>query len=101
MILDDMVGTHRAVKRIGVGDAGPPTAAWRSTPCDDRIMGLLFDGRAADAVVNGHFGKMVGARPGPSMRNLAVDLACVLGKINTVDVARYHDTDSAQFTITQ
>jgi len=66
---------------------GPPSPV-------DRIMGLMFGARAADAVVEGAFGKMVSARGvAPACDLSLVDLSTVLGKIDTVDVARLYDTD--------
>jgi 6-phosphofructokinase 1 len=60
----------------------------------DRIMGLLFGARAADAVAAGNFGKMVSARGiAPACELSLVEITSVLGKINTVDVARYYDTE--------
>lgn len=60
----------------------------------DRIMGMMFGARAADAVANGDFGKLVSARGvAPACDLSLVDISSVLGKINTVDVARYYDTD--------
>ena len=66
---------------------GPPSPV-------DRIMGLLFGARAADAVADGEFGKMVSARGvAPACDLSLVDISTVLGKIDTVDVARHYDTD--------
>jgi 6-phosphofructokinase len=66
---------------------GPPSPL-------DRIMGLLFGARAADAVAEGHFGKMVSARGiAPACDLSLVDISTALGKIDTVDVARLYDTD--------
>ena len=66
---------------------GPPSPV-------DRIMGLLFGARAADAVAEGDFGKMVSSRGiAPACDLSLVDLSMVLGKIDTVDVERYYDTD--------
>jgi 6-phosphofructokinase 1 len=66
---------------------GPPSPV-------DRIMGLLFGARAADAVAAGDFGKMVSSRGvAPACDLSLVDIRTVLGKIDTVDVARYYDTD--------
>ncbi len=55
---------------------GPPSAI-------DRIMGVLFGARAADAVAENQFGKMASA----------TGIAPVLGKISLVDVERYYDTE--------
>jgi 6-phosphofructokinase 1 len=66
---------------------GPPSPV-------DRIMGLMFGARAADAVTEGDFGKMVSARGiAPACELSLVDISTVLGKIDTVDVARLYDTD--------
>ncbi len=66
---------------------GPPSPV-------DRIMGLLFGARAADAAANGEFGKMVSSRGiAPACDLSLVDIATVLGKIDIVDVARFYDTD--------
>jgi len=57
-------------------------------------MGLLFGARAAEAVAAGEFGKLVSARGiAPACELSLVDLSAVLGKINTVDVDRYYDTE--------
>src|SRR6266550_442316 len=66
---------------------GPPSPI-------DRIMGLLFGARAAEAVAAGEFGMMVSARGiAPACDLSLVDLSAILGKINTVDVGRYYDTE--------
>ena len=66
---------------------GPPSAV-------DRIMGLLFGARAAEAVAAGEFGRMVSARGiAPACDLSLVEIGAVLGKLNTVDVERYYDTD--------
>ncbi len=66
---------------------GPPSPV-------DRIMGLLFGARAADAVAEREFGKMVSARGiAPACDLSLVDISTVLGKIDTVDVARLYDTE--------
>jgi 6-phosphofructokinase 1 len=60
----------------------------------DRIMGLMFGARAADAVSNGDFGKMVSARGvAPACELSLNDISEVQGKITTVDVERYYDTE--------
>ena len=57
-------------------------------------MGLLFGARAADAVADGDFGKMVSSRGiAPACDLSMVDITAVLGRIDTVDVARFYDTD--------
>jgi len=66
---------------------GPPSAI-------DRIMGLLFGARAAEAVAAGEFRKMVSARGiAPAVEFSLVDISEVSGKIQTVDVERYYDTN--------
>lgn len=66
---------------------GPPSPI-------DRIMGLLFGARAAEAVAEGKFGKMVSARGiAPACDLSLVDISAVSGKIQTVDVDRQYDTD--------
>lgn len=66
---------------------GPPSPV-------DRIMGLMFGARAADAVAEGVFGKMVSARGiAPACELSLVDISTVLGKIDTVNVERLYDTD--------
>ncbi|MEP6743116.1 MAG: ATP-dependent 6-phosphofructokinase [bacterium] len=66
---------------------GPPSAV-------DRIMGLLFGARAAEAVANNQFGKMVSARGiAPASELSLVDISEVSGKIQRVDVDRYYDTE--------
>jgi 6-phosphofructokinase 1 len=66
---------------------GPPTPI-------DRIMGLLFGARAADAVAAGQFGKMVSSRGvAPACDLSLVDISEVLGRIRTLDVERYYDTE--------
>jgi 6-phosphofructokinase 1 len=70
---------------------GPPSAI-------DRLMGMMFGARAAEAVSEGAFGKMVSARGiAPACDLFLVDLAAVREKINTVDVERYYDTERYHF----
>lgn len=72
---------------------GHPQRGGAPTPID-RIMGLMFGARAADAIANGDFGKLVSARGvAPACDLSLVDLAEVQGKLNTVDVPRYYDTE--------
>jgi 6-phosphofructokinase 1 len=64
----------------------------------DRIMGLLFGARAADAVAGKEFGKMISARGiAPACDLSLVDITAVLAKINTVNVDRYYDTERYHF----
>jgi 6-phosphofructokinase 1 len=66
---------------------GPPSPI-------DRIMGMLFGARAAEAIAEGQFGKMVSARGvAPACDLSLVDISTVLGAINMVDVERYYDTE--------
>jgi len=66
---------------------GPPSAI-------DRIMGLLFGARAAEAVAAGEFGKLVSVRGiAPAYDLNLVDISAVSGKTQTVDVARQYDTE--------
>jgi 6-phosphofructokinase 1 len=66
---------------------GPPSPV-------DRIMGLMFGARAADAVAEGEFGKMVSSRGvAPACDLSLVDISMVMGKIDTVDVSRLYDTE--------
>ena len=59
----------------------------------DRIMGLIFGARAAEAVAAGDFGKLVSARGiAPACDLSLVDISAVSGKIQTVDVERQYDT---------
>lgn len=60
----------------------------------DRIMGTLFGARAADAIANGDFGKLVSARGiAPACELSLIDITEVLGKTQNVDVERYYDTE--------
>jgi len=57
-------------------------------------MGLLFGARAAEAVANRDFGRLVSARGiAPAYELSLVDISAVSGKIRTVDVAKHYDTD--------
>ena len=72
---------------------GHPQRGGAPSPID-RIMGLMFGSRAADALAAGDSGKMVSARGiAPACELSLVDISSVLGKLNTVDVERYYDTD--------
>jgi 6-phosphofructokinase 1 len=60
----------------------------------DRIMGMMFGARAAEAVAEGRFGTLVSSRGvAPACDFSLVDISTVRGKINLVDVDRYYDTD--------
>ena len=66
---------------------GPPSAI-------DRIMGLMFGARAAEAEAENKFGKMVSARGiAPACEFSLVDISIVQGKISLVDVDRDYDTN--------
>lgn len=66
---------------------GPPSPV-------DRIMGLMFGARAAEAVAAGQFGTMISARGiAPACDLSLVDISAALGTINLVDVDRYYDTE--------
>ena len=61
------------------------------TPCAyDRRMGRYFGIVAVDLIVKGEFGTMVSYRKG---KITAVPLEEAIGKIHTVDVETYYDTD--------
>jgi len=66
---------------------GPPSPI-------DRIMGMMFGARAAEAVAESRFGTMVSARGiAPACDFSLVDLSMVQGRINVVDVDRDYDSD--------
>ncbi|HSE16044.1 MAG TPA: ATP-dependent 6-phosphofructokinase [Pyrinomonadaceae bacterium] len=66
---------------------GPPSPI-------DRIMGMMFGARAAEAVADGRFGMMVSARGiAPACEFLLVDISEAQGKINLVDVEKYYDPE--------
>lgn len=66
---------------------GPPSPI-------DRIMGMIFGARAAEAVAAKDFGKMVSARGvAPACELSLVDISAVQGTINEVQVDRYYDTE--------
>jgi len=66
---------------------GPPSPI-------DRIMGMMFGARAAEAVAERRFGMMVSARGiAPACEFSLVDISEAQGKINLVDVDRYYDTE--------
>jgi 6-phosphofructokinase 1 len=82
--------THYEARAVSLGHpqrGGPPSAI-------DRIMGMLFGARAAEAVAEGQFGKMVSARGvAPACDLSLVDISTILGTINLVDVERYYDKE--------
>jgi ATP-dependent phosphofructokinase / diphosphate-dependent phosphofructokinase len=66
---------------------GPPSPI-------DRIMGMLFGARAAEAVAENNFGMLVSARGvAPACELSLVEISTVQGKINLVDVEQYYDTE--------
>lgn len=70
---------------------GPPSPI-------DRIMGMLFGARAAEAVAANEFGRMVSARGvAPACELSLVDISTVMGTINLVDVDRYYDKERYHF----
>jgi 6-phosphofructokinase 1 len=72
---------------------GHPQRGGAPSPID-RIMGMMFGARAAEAVADGHFGTMVSARGiAPACNFSLVDLSTVQGKMTLVDVERYYDTE--------
>lgn len=76
---------------------GHPQRGGAPSPID-RVMGLMFGAKAADAVSEGAFGKMVSARGvAPACDLSLVDISVVLGRLNTVDVARHYDTERYHF----
>ena len=72
---------------------GHPQRGGAPSPVD-RIMGMMFGARAAEAVARGEYGKMISAHGvAPACTLSLVDLACVLGGLNTVDVGSHYDTE--------
>ena len=64
---------------------GPPSPI-------DRIMGMMFGAKAAEAVSDKRFGTMVSARGiAPACEFSLVDLSAVEGGLNIVDVEKYYD----------
>jgi 6-phosphofructokinase len=82
--------THYEARAVVLGHpqrGGPPSPI-------DRIMGMLFGARAAEAVAEEHFGMLVSARGvAPACELSLVELSTVQGKINLVDVETYYDTE--------
>jgi 6-phosphofructokinase 1 len=86
-ISDGTLYESRAVMLGHPQRGGPPSPI-------DRIMGLLFGARAAEAVAGNQFGKMVSARGNaPACELSLIDISAVSGKIETVDVPRQYDTE--------
>lgn len=72
---------------------GHPQRGGAPSPVD-RIMGMMFGARAAEAVEAGEFGRMISARGiAPACELALVPITEVLGKLQTVDVERFYDTD--------
>src|SRR2546423_6846053 len=72
---------------------GHPQRGGTPSPID-RIMGMMFGARAAEAVAAREFGKMVSARGvAPACKLSLVEITTVLGKINMVNVAHHYDTE--------
>ena len=82
--------THYEARAVVLGHpqrGGPPSPI-------DRIMGMMFGAKAAEAVAEGNFGKLISARGvAPACEFSLVDLSTVQGKINLVDVERSYDTE--------
>jgi 6-phosphofructokinase 1 len=76
---------------------GHPQRGGSPSPID-RVMGLMFGARAAEAIHEGAFGKMVSARGvAPACDLSLVDISIVRESLNTVDVERYYDTERYHF----
>jgi len=72
---------------------GHPQRGGTPSPID-RMMGMMFGARAADALADGELGKMVSARGiAPACELSLVEITSVLGKLNTVDIERHYDTE--------
>jgi 6-phosphofructokinase 1 len=109
--IDDRHDTFGHVRLGGIGDVlaqriasetpyesravvlGHPQRGGAPSPID-RIMGLMFGARAAEAVAENKFGKMVSARGiAPACELSLVEISIALGKISLVDVDRDYDTN--------
>ena len=76
---------------------GHPQRGGAPSPVD-RAMGTLFGARAAEAVVAGEFGKMVASHGvAPACSLSLIPITGVLGKLNTVAIARHYDTERYHF----
>jgi 6-phosphofructokinase 1 len=72
---------------------GHPQRGGAPSPID-RIMGMMFGAKAAEAVAENRFGTMVSARGiAPACEFSLVELSAVEGGLNIVDVGTYYDTD--------
>jgi len=82
--------THYEARAVVLGHpqrGGPPSPI-------DRIMGMLFGARAAEAVAENNFGMLVSARGvAPACELSLVEISTVQGRINLVDVEQYYDTE--------
>jgi 6-phosphofructokinase 1 len=82
--------THYEARAVVLGHpqrGGPPSPI-------DRIMGMMFGAKAAEAVAEGNFGKLISARGiAPACAFSLEDLSVVIGKINLVEVERYYDAE--------
>ena len=81
--------THYEARAVVLGH---PQRGGSPSPID-RIMGMMFGARAAEAVAEEHFGMLVSARGvAPACELSLVEISTVQGRINLVDVERYYDT---------
>ena len=72
---------------------GHPQRGGAPSPVD-RMMGMMFGARAADALAAGRLGMLVSARGiAPACELSLVEITAVLDRINTVDVGRHYDTE--------
>src|SRR5215213_4682415 len=82
--------THYEARAVVLGH---PQRGGQPSPID-RVMGMMFGAKAAEAVVEGSFGKLISARGiAPACEFSLEDLSTVQGKINVVDVERHYDTE--------
>ena len=85
-----MMETEYEARAVVLGHpqrGGPPSPV-------DRIMGMIFGARAADALAAGDFGKMVSARGvAPACDISLTDITGVLGRLNVVDLDRHYDKE--------
>lgn len=82
--------THYDARAVMLGH---PQRGGMPSPID-RIMGMKFGARAADALAEGELGKLVSARGiAPACTLSLVEITSVLGQLNTVDIARHYDTE--------
>jgi len=82
--------THYEARAVVLGH---PQRGGSPSPID-RIMGMMFGARAAEAVAANNFGVLVSARGvAPACELSLVDLSTVQGRINVVDVEQHYDID--------